>query len=121
MARPKPRKEPSTSRRYRIFSPSLMFPYCDIYIAICDITQEVDVASFQLLTAEIARSKDRACYNPASILDRGSRTSRSASPMKLKERTASITARAGKITRCGASNKCERPSLSMAPQLAVGG
>src|SRR5207248_7034213 len=60
-------------------------------------------------------------YNPASILDLGSSKSRNASPIKLKESTASMTAVAGKITRCGASNKCPRPSLSIAPQEAVGG
>src|ERR1700691_4125494 len=36
---------------------------------------------------------------PASMRERGSRKSRKASPMKLKDNTASITAIAGKITR----------------------
>src|ERR1700680_3705209 len=67
------------------------------------------------------RNARRAAYSPTSMRERGSRKSRSASPMKLKESTASITASAGKSTRCGASNKWARPSLSMAPQLAVGG
>src|SRR6185312_15522566 len=53
------------------------------------------------------------CYSPASIRDRGSIKSRNASPMKLNDNTASITARAGKITRCGASNRCDRPSFSI--------
>ena len=41
--------------------------------------------------------------------------------MKLKERTQSMTAMAGKTTRCGDSKRWERASLSMAPQVAVGG
>src|ERR1700677_1156767 len=60
-------------------------------------------------------------YNPASILDLGSRRARNASPIKLKESAASITVTAGKSTRCGASNRCERASFSIDPQLAVGG
>ena len=44
-------------------------------------------------------------YSPTSIRERGSRKSRNASPMKLNESTASITARAGKSTRCGASKR----------------
>ena len=38
-------------------------------------------------------------YNPTSMRERGSMKSRSASPMKLKDSTASMTARAGKSTR----------------------
>ena len=41
--------------------------------------------------------------------------------MKLNDSTASITAIAGKSTRCGESNRWERASLSIDPQLAVGG
>src|SRR5205085_7244355 len=68
-----------------------------------------------------ANRSDVGSYSPASILERGSRKSLSASPMKLNESTASITAAAGKITRCGASNRCERASFNMEPQLAAGG
>src|SRR5262249_13079702 len=60
-------------------------------------------------------------YSPASMRERGSSKSRNASPMKLKDRTASITASAGKTTRWAASNRCARLSFSIAPQLAVGG
>src|ERR1035437_10364649 len=62
-----------------------------------------------------------ARHRPVVSRVRGSRKSRSASPMKLNERTASMTAIAGNSTRCGESNKCERASLSIAPQLAAGG
>src|ERR1017187_319108 len=60
-------------------------------------------------------------HSPVVSRMRGSRKSRSASPMKLNESTASMTASAGTITRCGESNRCERPSFSMEPQLAAGG
>src|SRR5436190_21161630 len=60
-------------------------------------------------------------YNPASILDLGSSKSRSASPIKLNDSTASITAMEGKETTCGESNRCPRPALSMMPQEGVGG
>src|SRR5690242_88479 len=73
------------------------------------------------LCCEIYGIPEARAYNPASIRERGSRKSRKASPMKLKDSTASITASAGKSTRCGASNKWERASLSMEPQLGVGG
>src|SRR5438552_7577444 len=60
-------------------------------------------------------------HRPTSMRERGSRKSRSASPIKLNDSTASMTASAGNNTRWGASNKCARPSLSIDPQLAVGG
>ena len=44
-----------------------------------------------------------------------------ASPMKLKDSTHSMTAMAGKTTMCGESNRCERASFSIPPQLAAGG
>src|ERR1700726_1568605 len=50
----------------------------------------------------------------------GSSQSRRASPRRLKARTAVMTASAGKITRCGASKRWLRASLSMAPQLGMG-
>src|ERR1700723_645859 len=50
----------------------------------------------------------------------GSSQSLKASPSRLKARTAVITARAGKITRWGASNRWPRASFSMAPQLGIG-
>src|SRR5580692_7331241 len=56
MGRPRPRSEPSTSRRYRIFSPSFTgppsrcIPDSNIYIAICDYCQELYVEQLQGLT-----------------------------------------------------------------------
>src|ERR1700753_2522502 len=49
MGRPRPRSDPSTSLRYRIFSPSLIVTISDrhIYIANCNICQEVDVLTGQ--------------------------------------------------------------------------
>src|SRR5664279_3998467 len=82
-------------------------------------------AEYQLGLCEILRCQELVniaiTYRPASIRDRGSRRSRSASPTKLKASTANITVTAGNKTRCGASNRCERASFNMDPQLAVGG
>ena len=41
ISRSSPRSAPSTSRRYRIFSPSFIIAICYIIIAICDIIQEI--------------------------------------------------------------------------------
>jgi len=53
-------------------------------------------------------------------LIRGSSRSRNASPTRLNASTSSISAAAGKKTRCGESNRCDRASFNIAPQLAAG-
>src|SRR5262252_9813602 len=65
-----------------------------------------------------AKNKGRFIYD---FSDFGSNQSRSASPRKLKDRTVNTSAKDGNTTMCGASNKWLRPSLSIAPQLGVGG
>jgi hypothetical protein len=51
---------------------------------------------------------------------RGSSQSRHASPSRLNATTAVITANAGMMTMCGASNRWLRASFSMEPQLGMG-
>ena len=51
----------------------------------------------------------------------GSTRSRRPSPRKLNPSTKIAIARPGKIVRCGASKRCERPASSIVPQLGVGG
>ena len=55
------------------------------------------------------------------VVSRGSRASRSPSPMKLKLVTANVIAKPGKIASHGAEARYCWALLSMLPQLGVGG